>query len=162
MIFMLTSGLYFRLFSTFKNNEKLNKTKKILVAVFVTNLLCSFVAGHGGISLGLLELLTLYSAFTFTFDEFPLFSYWTLATAIMIVGQILTIIAIRKNNLPETRLYGRFGTIFLLLPVVIINLMFSEQVWTVALISSMPFLILTIIFWWNTRSSKAEHLINAK
>ncbi|MEO9217373.1 MAG: hypothetical protein ABI315_02240 [Bacteroidia bacterium] len=157
---MLTRGLYIRFFSTIKEKAKLNKTKKILVAVFVTNLLCSFVAGHGGIPLGLLELLTLYSALTLTFDEFPLFSYWTLATALMIVGQILTIMATRKKNLSDTTLYGRFGTIFLLLPVVIIILMLSEQVWTVALISSMPFLILTIIFWWNTRSSKAQLLIS--
>jgi hypothetical protein len=138
----------------------LNKTKKILVAFLVTNLLCTFLAGHGGIPLGLLELLTLYSAITMNFDEFPFLSFWTLAAVFMIVGQVLTAIAIRKHNLLDTIQYGRLGTILLTIPVFIIILLLHGQFWTVAVITSTPFLILTIMFWWSTRSSKAKTLIN--
>ena len=138
----------------------MSKIKNILVAIVVTNLLCTFVAGHGGIPLGLLELLTIYSAITLNFDEFPFLSFWTLAAVLMMVGQVLTVIAIRKHNLLDTIQYGRFATILLTTPLLIIIQLLPEQLWTVAVISSTPFLVLTIMFWWNTRRSKVKLLIN--
>lgn len=132
----------------------MNKTKKILIAVLVTNLLCTFAAGHGVIPLGLLELLTLYSTVTLNFDEFPLLSFWTLAGVLLIIGQVLTIAAIRKRELTDTIKFGRVGTILLLTPLIIIALALNEHVWTVAVVSSVPFLILTIVFWLTTIISK--------
>ena len=120
----------------------------------MTNLLCTFAAGHGVIPLGLLELLTLYSTVTLNFDEFPLLSFWTLAGVFLIIGQVLTIAAIRKRELTDTIKFGRVGTILLLTPLIIIALALNEHVWTVAVVSSVPFLILTIVFWLTTIISK--------
>ncbi len=120
----------------------------------MTNLLCTFAAGHGVIPLGLLELLTLYSTVTLNFDEFPLLSFWTLAGVLLIIGQVLTIAAIRKRELTDTIKFGRVGTILLLTPLIIIALALNEHVWTVAVVSSVPFLILTIVFWLTTIISK--------
>lgn len=138
----------------------MNNPKKLLIAVLVTNLICTFAAGHGAIPLGLLELLTLYSTATLNFDEFPLLSFWTLAAVTLIIGQVFTIIAIRKRELTDMIKFGRFGSILLLTPLIIITLSLKEHVWTVAVVSSIPFFILTIAFWWTTTISKAYLPIN--
>ncbi|HSC55437.1 MAG TPA: hypothetical protein VLC98_17540 [Phnomibacter sp.] len=133
-----------------KTYQKLNTTKKILIAVLVTNLLCTFLGGHGGAPLGLVELITLYSVITFNFSEFPFFSFWTLAAAFMLAGQVIVLIGLWKTNLLDTIRFGKFGTILLILPLIVIAVEMGGHLWTATLITSLPFLVLTIAFWWTT------------
>lgn len=143
-----------------KTHQKLNKTKKLLVAVLVTNLLCTFFGGHGGALLGLVELMTLYSAITFDFSEFSLFSFWTLAASFMLAGQVVVMLGLWKTNLLDTIRFGRFGTILLILPLIVIAVGMEGHLWTAALITSSPFLVLTIAFWWTTVRLHKKELIN--
>ena len=127
----------------------MNKTQKILIAVVLTNLLCTFVAGHGAIPLGLVEILTLYSIITFNFDEFPFFSFWTLATLIMGIGQVLTVVAINRRGLKVSTKFGKAGTVLLLLALIIVAWNLRAEIWILTIVTSMPFLVSTIAFWWS-------------
>lgn len=150
-----------RLFSiALKDISKLNKIKKFLIALLLTNLLCTFFGGHGGAPLGLVELMTLYSAITFNFKEFPFFSFWTLATAFMLAGQVIMLLGLWKTNLLDTIRLGRLGTILLILPLIVIATAMSGHLLTATLITSLPFLVLTIAFWWTTIKLHNKQLVN--
>lgn len=126
----------------------------------MTNLLCTFFGGHGGAPLGLVELMTLYSVITIDFSTFPLFSFWTLAAAFMLAGQIIILIGLWKTNLVDTIRLGKFGTVLLILPLIVITVGMSEQLWTATLITSSPFLLLTIVFWWTTARLHKNKIVN--
>lgn len=138
----------------------MNRTNSILLAVLITNLLPTIAAGHGAIPLGLLELLTFYSAITMNFEEFPLFSFWTLAALLMIIGQIFIVLAIKSQYLTINRKFGRLGTLILLTPLIIIASIAQDHLWTVLIVTSIPFLVLTIVLWWRTTINKASVSLN--
>lgn len=131
----------------------MNNPQKILIAILATNLLCTFFGGHGGAPLGLVELMALYSAITANFDEFPFFSFWTLSAILMIIGQVIVLVGICKTNSIDTIRFGRFGTILLTLPLLLMVWRMHANMWTATLATSAPFLTLTIVFWWTTRNS---------
>jgi hypothetical protein len=143
-----------------QNTVKLNKTKKLLIAILVTNLFCTFFGGHGGAPLGLLELGVIYSTVTLNFDVFPFLSFWTLAAFIMLVGQVVVLVGLRKNDLIDTVHWGRFGTLLLILPLIVVAVGVGEEFLTATLITSSPFLVLTIVFWWTTRSCNRRQFLN--
>jgi hypothetical protein len=126
----------------------------------VTNLLCTFFGGHGGAPLGLVELMTLYSAITNDFSEFLFFSFWTLAAAFMLAGQVIVLFGLWKTNLLDTIRFGRFGTVLLIFPLIVITVGMGGELWTATLITSSPFLVLTIVFWWKTVKSHRKKLVN--
>lgn len=81
------------------------------------------------------------------FSEFPL--YWVLTAVLVVVGQVVSVVSIRKNNLQ----WGRWGTILLLLPVILIVFRESFDHWGKTLASSMLFLIFSIIYWYAPQFS---------
>ena len=126
----------------------------------MTNLLCTFFGGHGGAPLGLVEIMTLYSAITIDFSEFAFLSFWTLAAALMLAGQIIVLVGLSKRNLLDTMRFGRTGTILLILSLIIIAVGMCGHLLTATLITSTPFLVLTIAFWWTTRRLNKKKIVN--
>jgi len=68
---------------------------------------------------------------------------WTVATVSLLVGQVLIVVAMFKK---DRNRYGQFGIIGLTIAVLSMFYALPEQVWYVSLLTSAPFLTLSIIF----------------
>ena len=134
----------------------MNNRKSILLVIILANLICTLIGGHGFAPLGLIEYLTIAATFSGNFQDFPFLSHWTLSSYILLLGQILIIIGLFKNDKSITNKYGLVGIIFLTLALITLacssNFSPSSSL-KFFILTCAPFIILSIIFLGTIKNS---------
>jgi hypothetical protein len=117
--------------------------KRLLLYSLLTNLICTFPAGHAIIPLGLFEPLLIYGTIK---GETESQIMWVSSTILLLLGQIIIIFALTKSS--ERRMYqfGQLGLLFLTSTIITVYFTMYEQVWIITFVTAIPFIITSTLF----------------
>lgn len=119
------------------------RPKRRLTYILLTNLICLFPAGHAVIPLGLLEPILISGAITGD-TESP--TMWICSAILLVLGQTLLIIGLTQKTENKVNQFGLVGLTVLILATVSVYLTMHERLWTITLLTAIPFIILSWTF----------------
>jgi len=116
--------------------------KRLLLYILLTNLICTFPAGHAILFLGLFEPILIAGAISGN-TESP--AMWMSSAILLVLGQLVMILALIQQEQRRNQL-GLIGIAILTLATLSVYFAMHEQVWTITLFTSIPFIILCWMF----------------
>ena len=131
------------------------KQKRPLLFSLLTNLICTFAAGHAIIPLGLFEPFLIMGCVSADWTtQSP--TLWKISTALLLLGQIIVIIALTKKTINSLLLFGSIGLALLTSAVVAVYYTMVEQAWTITLVTSLPYITCATLFIWTATKEKHQ------
>jgi len=140
---LLPVGLFcFTITITF-NKKLILAPKRLLLYILLTNLICIFPAGHAILFLGLYEPILIAGAISGNMES-P--AMWMSSAILLVLGQLVIILALIQQIEQRRNQLGLIGIAILTLATLSVYFAIHEQVWTITLFTSVPFIILSWMF----------------
>ena len=120
------------------------KPKRLLIYILLTILICVFPAGHAILLLGFFEPILIVGVISGN-TESPA-TMWISSAILLVLGQIVIIAALLQRIEQRINQLGIIGIAILALTIISVYLTLHEQLWTITLLTALPFIIMSLMF----------------